>query len=115
MSKKLDPVVKGLKAIKRLIGKPERWTKGSFALDRLGQGVSASSARAVCWCLHGAYDRIGYGIEGLYSALDRAAEIEARSRNASMISYNDDPRRTHAQVMRLLDRAIARREREIAR
>lgn len=118
MAKKVDPVLKVLRGMRKLLGKPERWTKGYFAYTAAGKGVNETDPHAVCWCLSGARAKVALslalprytGADELHSEVERIT----RGRQVHATTFNDYPRRTHAQVLRLLDRTIARREKELA-
>ncbi len=92
---------------RKLIERPERWTKGNFAKDAHQYAVYPESHRAACWCAHGATIKA--------SAEDWAkhASAIAALRNAltagwarNIVSFNDDPSTTHADILALFDRAI---------
>lgn len=103
-----------LKRARKLLSNPERWTKGAFAKDRRGQRVPSGDPKAVCYCAAGALKRCaGNGVLWVVatSYLVRAARRGNYS-PANVWYYNDHPRRTHAQVMRWFDRAIALAEKE---
>lgn len=111
MTKKISPLVKGLKAVRELLAKPERWTKDAYARDADGARVEATDPRATCWCLSGAITKVtpdhATGVP-VWMALSDETE---RARGGAVVGFwNDRPRRTHAQVLRLIDRAIARAE-----
>lgn len=80
----------------------EGWCQGAYARDKDGRGVRLGDEKACEWCVVGA----------LYRATDDgargwAAEREASSAlglRGSVVSWNDDPARTQAEVAALLDR-----------
>lgn len=99
-------VAKDLRAAKRLIRTPKKWTQGRMH----GDG---------CYCAWGAV-RV---VVGLYaddppeSAWERenAALVALRlaeplRRKVHLIEFNDSRNRTHADIMRLFDDAIAAEE-----
>lgn len=98
-------VLQILRGARALLERPEAWTQGASHRD--ADGVACNSPDAAARCLSGAmcdttdgplpWDEI-YVAFGLNSISD----------------WNDSPRRTHAQVLRRLDRAIKRAEKEEA-
>jgi hypothetical protein len=124
MTQLLDDLV----ALRALIGTPERWTQRTNArLARVeGRAVPTSShdAQAVCWCLQGGIMKVTEA--ELQKAGSRRVEVE-RALNGQLvgweppedlnttdgfryIAWNDDPVRRHAEVVALVDRAIAAEE-----
>ena len=87
-----------LKAIRALIAKPESWTQGANARDADGYSVAATSNKAVCWCLSGAFSKESAHDTGARDALDL--------KPGKMIIFNDN--HTHAEVLAMLDRSIKR-------
>jgi hypothetical protein len=98
-----------LRKTRELIGTPERWIK---------QAYTKRVDRRACYCLDGA---LGYAMgkdpfcqptEGCYV---ENAEVYAKVLKAlgfetdiDVHTWNDKPRRTHAQVLARLDKAIAK-------
>lgn len=108
---------------KARIATPERWTKGTYARDESGEPADSYSARAVCWCMLGAVfaDVIdGIAIEHAI-CLPHPIEDALKAANGGEVRFahfNDAPETTHADVLAVLDRAIAfakRREAEVSR
>jgi hypothetical protein len=96
-----------LKKAKRKISNPKRWCQKYLA--RLPSGVPCDPELTRVkqqWCALGAV-----------LAVDWESELDVRwylrnaiphgSRATRVSDYNDHPRRTHAQIMKLYDRAIA--------
>jgi hypothetical protein len=93
-----------LVAMRELLAKPEAWTQGAYARDASGRYVSLVSQEASCWCIGGAllkcsrmggnYDEVLFKLGGIFAG-------------DSISAWNDAPERTHADVLALLDRAIA--------
>lgn len=100
--------VRDLEAARKLIEKPENWCKGAEARDADGNRVSDYSTKAVSYCALGAISRATKGrgatrrYSAAWSALERATVV------GSIAAYNDAPRRTHKQILKLFDRAISR-------
>lgn len=89
-----------LRTARSLIDEPGKWCKGSFHKDdRLRH------------CALGALS----GIDDHYTAHDvlmRAVGIVLGTGKDGVIPYNDAPERTHSDIMRLYDCAIALAEQE---
>lgn len=71
---------------------PERWTKGSMAKNSLGESVSISDERAVCWCLYGAFTYI-------YAFNSSSNDFCKNFPNGLVTTWNDDPERTFKEVL----------------
>jgi hypothetical protein len=101
--------LKILRQTRELLSAPERWTKEAFARDSPGELAGAQGRDAVCWCLDGALMRSVGGTPGrsaVLQLLSRAAQID------NIWTWNDAPERTHAEVLAVLDKAIALAESE---
>lgn len=92
-----------LKAARARIERPEAWTRGTAARDPDGLGVRARSKDAVCWCAAGAV----VAVSGL-GAHKRPMELLRAEAGTLVSDFNDT--RTHAEVLDLFDRTIARLE-----
>jgi hypothetical protein len=82
-----------LRQARKLIEKPEHWTRGANARKANGLQCSPNSIEAFCFCSNGALSRVAPVFEDYnpaYLALTRG--------------------RTHAEVLDLLDRTIAAEE-----
>lgn len=100
--------LKILQGVRELLSDEKRWTRGSYARDRLGRTTHSTSESAVCWCLIGALGKITNHERGARSA-ERALERVARRRGREFpAEWQDADGRTHAEVLALLDEAIAR-------
>lgn len=91
-----------LRAARALIDAPERWTKGVFCLD--GKYCALGAALAV-------------SIPGLPIELALSDAVPASFHNygwhlriVRIVRFNDAPATTHADIMALFDRAIAKAE-----
>ena len=88
-------------AAKALIATPEKWIKGEFERDG-------------CFCARGAIQAVNLDSSreiDAEEALEAAVPRRARHRSkfvSSVSKFNDDPNTTHADIMALFDRAIAR-------
>jgi hypothetical protein len=93
---KPQTAVEVLIAARELISVPERWTRGVYSLID-------ENDEAVCWC----------GAGAVYAAADRAGCNPEHARcllndavGTGYIIWNDDPNRTHAEVLAAFDKAI---------
>lgn len=106
--KPIEDPVKLLKWVRKLYEDERRWTQQADFRDRSGKEIDpfVEHARGVySACLSGALD---FG--GNWKAKFYASEALYPSCGDHYVAWNDSPRRTIAQVRRLLDRAIAKLE-----
>lgn len=90
-------------AARAKIDAPERWTQGVVARNADGHPTYISAENAVCWCIAGAITSVGGD--------DVACGVFLRATGTKHIGkWNDDPTRTHAEVLAAFDRAIAAAE-----
>lgn len=98
-----------LKGTRELLSDESRWTQRSYARRADGVGTGVFNSKASCWCLVGAADKVAldlYHVDRLDDVLDSLrAEIGV---GESLTRFNDS--HSHAEVLALLDRAIARAE-----
>lgn len=94
--------------MRELLSLPERWTQGRLAKDIQGKEIQPTSDEAVCWCLYGAACRIACdSISRLPDAIFNILNSSVKgSDHSSLILWQDDPSRTHAEVLAALDRAV---------
>lgn len=102
-----------LKAARERIADPSRWAQRIFALNALGRSVRPWSNDACCWCALGALEASRLAPTPtppaeLEAKLALAGELPADCRGIEC--FNDDGATTHAMVVALFDRAIARLE-----
>lgn len=90
-----------LKAARKLIEKPENWTKHVLARDRKGKEVDFSSPDAVCWCSSGS-------IQLANPNYIDASEALASVCKTTIPYFNDS--HTHAEVLAAFDAAIAKEQ-----
>jgi hypothetical protein len=106
MTRQERQVIATLKRARKLISKPERWTKGHSARDANGNKIYAvHSPDAVSFCVVGAIDR-----SQPRGAYDFAATAAFRYRMDSVAAWNDRTSTTHEMVLARFDRTIARLE-----
>jgi hypothetical protein len=104
------------------ITSPERWTTGAFARDAAGEPVGCLSSEACSWCILGAI--VASELGGSRSAVARDALrltisltwpviVGAHPVELPLGPFNDLPSTTHAVVLDVFDRSIARLEAEV--
>ncbi len=97
-----------------LIEQPIRLTQGVIARAANRHYVSATDPEATCWCAEGALVRAAEeGAATAVDAVDATKDIAKASRLLSdqvggraLYRFNDDPRTTHADVLKAFDLAI---------
>lgn len=99
---------------RKLISRPQHWTKGSYARDEKGISLPRECRQfAYCYCAVGATMKAADSLNlssAAQSARIRLAQVinnSTDSLNTSIIDYNDDVERTHAEILELFDNAIA--------
>jgi len=95
-----------LKKARNLISKPENWTQGYAARNKLGAPVHIYSEDANCFCAVGAVGRAVHELE-----------LNSKERDVLLLSYFDpvlhtsvaefNDSNTHNKVLELFDKAIA--------
>jgi hypothetical protein len=89
-----------IKKARERIADPKRWTTGAFARDKDGNPVPVFDGKAVCWCVSGALAHIAGYSDGY--------DAEKLLMPGGVAGYNDA--HSHAEVLELLDKTIARLE-----
>lgn len=101
-----------LKAGRALIAQPSGWTKGVLARDCRGIVVGSTSADATCFCSLGALTRIELRTfkvpNHVYGQAVGALSAQMPAGVPCLAEFNDT--HTHAEVLALWDRAIAKLE-----
>lgn len=103
--------IQALKKARKLISNPKRWCQFREAQNARGLAVSADDSSAYKFCAAGAILKVAGrdSEEVLVSALKA---LMKSTRGVGVATYNDKPRRTHAQVLNIFDRAIAKLEKK---
>lgn len=106
-----------LRLARLTIENPESWTQYGYAYDASGLRVDYNSSLAAQWCVIGA---VRLSAQVLYpkSSHDVAWNaqrtlndyIAARSLYAGVIGWQDNPNRTHDEVLQMLDDVIGQSE-----
>jgi len=82
------------------------WCQGHSAYDADGCPINATSPRAVCFCIYGAFDATGIILED--SVIELFKETNGLPQNKPLSRWNDEPGRTQAEVLEAFDHAIAK-------
>lgn len=101
-----------LRAARKLIERPENWTRGADARDVDGTPVWAAhgDVEPVCWCSTGALMRVTETGPEYHSGRGFLEQVISPWR--FIPQWNDAGNRTHPEVLAAFDRAIALAEAE---
>lgn len=100
----MTSALKVLVSVRELLSDEKRWTRRWYARDAAGVGVGSRDKHAVCWCLVGAMRKSPIGKLHQEVGLDLLRSVVY----GPIAGFNDDPKTTHADVLRVLDAAIER-------
>ncbi len=98
-----------LTGVRDLLSVPGQWHQGDLANDAEGNMEAPDHRNAVCWCLMGAFIKVGaYHEIKSYREARKAlmGHLDMKDENFSIIGWNDNPKRTQDQVVAALDQAI---------
>lgn len=108
----MNQLHKDLTNMRKLLAHPHNWAQGASAYTGAGDTVAPWDDLARCWCLTGAFH---YLLHGESDADTRACEIRLTLGDIigcvpgmDIAGWNDAEGRTHADVLVLLDLAIAK-------
>jgi hypothetical protein len=92
---------------------PSAWVQGSLARGTDGRSCKALDDRACAWCLIGAIavelrDTPWGDPRGVAQELAVTVGLPALTLGLTLAGWNDDPRRTHDEVLDAIDETIAR-------
>lgn len=96
------------KAAKEVIAKPEAWTQGVTAIDAEGYGVPCDYPSAVCFCIVGALGKVD--VETLSMRTNPSLHTDFRDAMKTTMpigEWNDEPKRTHTEVLEAMNKMIA--------
>jgi hypothetical protein len=97
-----------LTAARALISHPAHWIKKSSGTKANGKpDNSAGFSEAVCFCALGAVWRAGDDCRSSCAETILGEIVRATTPFSNIVSLNDDPSTTHADVLRVFDAAIA--------
>lgn len=101
--------ITALEAARALLDDPKHWTQKRYAANKRGEEANPVGPEAVCWCSLGALAKVTRSsIVRETPTFWHAQGLLESELSVSVIRFNDDPRRTHADVLAAFDRAIAR-------
>lgn len=89
-------------AARAKIAKPEQWTQGYYAKDAAGIEANPFSTEAACYCVLGVLHASAVGGFSFSNAVDAIRD----QIDCAISTWNDNPSRTHAEVLAVFDRAI---------
>ncbi len=99
-----------LSRAREILTPPEAWTQGASGRDAEGYACNVHLPRACSFCLMGAVAKAQGELKGsveagagAYQTLNRVVGREER-----LDLFNDDPQRTHSEILEVFDDAIAR-------
>lgn len=97
-----------LKELRDLLDHPNGWCKSNFAKNSDGESVDPQHPTACKWCLMGGVTHVAGHNELLYSCVMSHLydALRAIGTNVSMMTFNDAPETTHADVIAVIDKAI---------
>ncbi len=98
-TEKLD-AIRIIDGMAELLAVPERWTQGWGARDANGEKCLWFQEIATCWCVSTAFGKACAGFSDnsiaiAWKAIEQAADV-------IVSAWNDDPTRTHADILALL-------------
>ena len=89
--------------MRELLADPKAWTTGEYARNEANEPCEATSSTAKKWCLFGASWRAGYELASTHVC---NAPTLGFTNQGCVLRWNDDPDRTHAEVLAHLDSLI---------
>lgn len=96
---------------RELLSDPAKWTRGAMAKDACGKLADVTGPNATCFCLQGALCRvapIGHSATHVYLAQRLAKRNKGYDGDLNDIAaFNDHYAMGHADVLAVLDEAIA--------
>lgn len=90
-----------------LIAEPHAWTQGANAVTAQGIITFPQALDAVKFCSMGAVARAGMEPDKFEACLHLLAKAIPPTFRGGVIKFNDDPQRTHAEILTWFDRAIS--------
>jgi hypothetical protein len=85
------------------------WVQKDYARSKSGKVVDPANSRsATCWCAAGAIGRVNgrWPNSGLLGMEQLSRAIGGDGHEADILTWNDAPERTQAEVLAAFDRAI---------
>lgn len=100
-----------LTTARQLLAMPNAWTQGAFARDKDGEPCPDTGNDATCFCMWGAVRHARYQLR--LEALGTLETVRGLC-GGNIPEWNDKPGRTQAEVLSLLDKAVAKLVERIA-
>lgn len=88
-----------LRMAMRLISNPKRWLKGREAISNYGLSCNANSPKAIRFCALGAIRKFG-------DTGEAESWLNQTCRGEDIVEINDDPKTSHAKIIRKFGHAI---------
>lgn len=104
-----------LRKVRAYYDKPERWTKGAAARNRLGEAVAPIDPSATSFCLFGCITKETGRYKCLRPIVQQAIDElfhDRHLRTPVVVVFNDAVATTFKDVIAVLDRAIEIAEKE---
>lgn len=101
-------VLEALRAARRLIEKPDKWTKNTFARKWTGEECELESSEACSFCIGGALARVTPNRPRLETLCTSYLQLATKWDNPDTFpdAFNDEPARKHEEILELFDKAI---------
>lgn len=92
-----------------ILASPSSWTKGEVARTEDGRPTWVDDPQATCFCAIGAIRRAIFVLHGRFMQLRIPTQVLCALGfdEPDCMDWNDDPDRTHAEVLALFDAAIS--------
>ena len=107
----MTELLNNLRAVRAQITTPDRWTKGWFARDQYGNECRSQDSTATCWCIMGAITFVTPRDRKKLAIVKDVLSAHLPTWYC-LSDFNDRPTTTHADIIALIDRAIATEEKE---
>lgn len=92
-------------SVAELLADPARWMKGQTAIDKHGIDIDPKHKEAIRWDLVGAVRKIYGGEPDCWKKHRAIREAGGGIGEGWVCEWNDDPNRTHEEVVTLLKKA----------
>lgn len=89
---------------REILAEPSAWIKGEDACDAFNEPVDVDAISATRFCVGGAIDRAAFELDRRGEAYGACDELAAFMGADTVAEWNDEPDRTHAEVLAVLDK-----------
>lgn len=96
-----------LSAMRAKLERPEQWTQHRYARLKDGSPVRYGNTQACSYCMEGALFAVAEDEPNLVYAISALQESISAVSSIDIFQWNDTDGRTHAEVLDVIDRAIA--------